>query len=44
MYLTKLLQVFDEIQAKDGTIEGWFVILTKRKCVELGRPKINIKD
>jgi hypothetical protein len=30
MYLTKLLQVSDEIQAKDGTIGGWFVILTKR--------------
>jgi hypothetical protein len=30
MYLTKLLQVYDKIQGKDGTIEGWFVILTKR--------------
>jgi hypothetical protein len=28
MYLTKLLQVSDEIQAKNGTIGGWFVILT----------------
>jgi hypothetical protein len=30
MYLTKLLKVSDEIQAKDGTIGGWFMILTKR--------------
>ena len=30
MYLTKVVQVSDEIQAKNGTIGGWFVILTKR--------------